>query len=292
MFFLELRTPDRFVSIDEAMGLALKKRLKEEALSQDHYFYVNEKRQNSIKFKVRPSSRFLFYFDLKDSHFKSQPMQDSWVVHEDKEIVVINKPAGLSTQQTLKSHETHLFGEARLYYLKKHNWPMNLPYVGLHHRLDRDTSGLVLMTKKKGANKEVSELFKSRKIIKKYMALVEAGTEKPPEKWVERGRIKRGFSPKHPFIFKVAKTGGNDALSEFRYMRSLEDGTHLVEAFPKTGRTHQLRVHLAHKDWPIIGDRVYNPNEKGEGLKLHAYRLDFQLKGKDFSVEALPDWLP
>lgn len=289
MFSLEYRTPDRFVTLDEAVGLMLKKRLKDEALSQEHYFYVNEKRQNSLGFKVRPRSRILFYFHLENSHFKSWPMEESWIVHEDRDIVILNKPSGLSTQSTLKPHETHLFGEVKLFYLKQKKWPVNLPYVGLHHRLDRDTSGLVLMTKKKSINKEVSELFKQRKITKKYLALVEGSEGSPPEKWVDKNRIKRGFSPRHPFIFKVAKSGGNDALSEFRYMKTLDDGSHLVEALPKTGRTHQLRVHLSSKGWPIKGDRIYNRASKGE-LKLHAYRLEFPLRSQEISVEVLPDW--
>ena len=268
----------------------LKKRPKLEALSREHYFYVNEKRQNSLAFKVRPRSRILFYFDLENSHFKSYPMESSWIVHEDKDIVVFNKPAGLSTQSTLKSHETHLFGEARLFYLKQKGWPVNLPYVGLHHRLDRDTSGLVLMTKKKSVNKEVSDLFKQRRIVKKYLALVEAGEGVPQESWVDKSRIKRGFSPKHPFIFKTARHGGNDALSEFHYIKTLENGFHLVEALPKTGRTHQLRVHLAHSGWPIVGDRIYNEASKGE-FRLHAYKLEFSLKGQSLSLEAPPEWL-
>ena len=233
MEFLEIKTPDRSMSLEELAGLHLKQRLKDEALFGEHYFYVNEKRQHSLKFKVRPRSRVFFCFHLKESHFKSHPMEDSWIVHEDQDIVVVNKPAGLPTQSTLKSHETHLFGETRIYYLKNKKWPVNMPYVGLHHRLDRDTSGLVLMTKKRSVNKEVSELFKQRKIIKKYFALVEAGKEKPPKKWIEKGRIKRGFSPKHPFYFKVVKSGGDEAVTEFSYLKTLEGGTHLIEALPK-----------------------------------------------------------
>lgn len=193
------------------------------------------------------------------------------IVYEDPEIIVVDKPSGLPTQATQKPGEDHLYS-AVIAHLTERN-PSKLAYVGLHHRLDRDTSGLVLLTKKSSANKSISDQFKERSIHKKYLAVVE-GEEPAQKRWKVEAPIHRIFGSKE-FRFGIDHKKGDSAITLFEYKKSLGGQRHLVECEPITGRTHQIRIHLAHSRLPIVGDRLYGVKADIR-MQLHAYRL--QLK--------------
>lgn len=193
------------------------------------------------------------------------------IVFEDQDIVVFDKPAGLSTQPTLKSFEDHLYGAAIAHYtLLK---PQKLAYVGLHHRLDRDTAGLVLMTKKSSANKSIADQFKDRTIRKKYLAITE-GPKPEREIWSVDGPIARINAPRGQFKFGIDLKKGDKALTHFKFLKSFNPERHLIECSPVTGRTHQIRIHLSHSKLPILGDHVYG-KKAAVRLQLLAYQLQF-----------------
>lgn len=262
----------------ESLKVLLEKNLKDSFSFSDLSVYIGEKKVRDDKFILRPQSKVTVVQKKVERLHLS-------IVYEDKELIVIDKPYGLPTQGTLKKQEANLYDYVRYHYYLEKRSPQGFPYVGLHHRLDRDTSGLVLMTKQRSANKEASDLFKLRKIHKTYYAYVEAGDKSPQKQWIYRCHIERSFSKRHPFIFKVSDKG-DEAITEFKLLETIEDKYHLIECKPLTGRTHQLRVQLSHLGWPILGDRVYGRKKTAPRLMLHAAKLNFVWKGKDMNIES------
>tara|TARA_B100001248_G_scaffold261746_1_gene254026 strand:- start:31918 stop:32877 length:960 start_codon:yes stop_codon:yes gene_type:complete len=212
----------------------------------------------------------------KDIHISFELTEDR-IVYEDASIIVLNKPAGLPTQGTLDPSRDHLFAAVQRF-LKQRN-PSREIYVGLHHRLDRDTSGLVLMTKKKSANKAVSEIFANREALKEYVAICHKNPDFDKPRWSVRNHLAR--SKNHRMQMEEVQAGGDQAITTFKLAKDYGNIL-LVEAKPKTGRMHQIRVHLAGLGMPIIGDTIYCPIEKDKALDkkpkrcmLHAARLTF-----------------
>jgi 23S rRNA pseudouridine1911/1915/1917 synthase len=157
---------------------------------------------------------------------------------------------------------------------------------GIVHRLDKGTTGVILVAKDSKTQEMLSHLFKERSVKKTYRAIVEGNPKK--EQWTVEGNIGR-----HPVERKkmaVLKTGGRTAETSFKVLRALKGFTYL-EAYPKTGRTHQIRVHLAHGGYPIVGDETYGKKAKAMAPRplLHAYRIEFihPVKGIPVKIEAL-----
>ena len=143
---------------------------------------------------------------------------------------------------------------------------------GIVHRLDKGTTGVILVAKDSKTQEMLSYLFKERNVKKTYRAIVEGNAKK--EQWTVEGNIGR-----HPVERKkmaVLKTGGRTAETSFKVLKVLRGFTYL-EAYPKTGRTHQIRVHLAHAGYPIVGDEAYGRKAKTVAPRplLHAYRIEF-----------------
>ena len=247
-------------------------------LQKNWVAYVSHRRYDNWKRLVRARTQIvLVHKDIANPHLK--------IAYQDKNLIVLDKPTGLPTQKTLKKNETNLFEQVQIHFVLEKKFPVGLPYVGLHHRLDRDTSGLVLMTKQRSANKEVSLLFKDRKIKKTYLAKTEWVREIKKKKWIEKGSIARSPKKNQPFFFQVKKEG-QSAQTEFEWVESCEDQWHLFKCYPKTGRTHQIRVHLAHCGFPVLGDRLYGNKESAPRLMLHAQALEFKFKGETIHVHS------
>lgn len=196
-------------------------------------------------------------------------LSPEFIAFEDEWLIAINKPYGLPTQPTLDSSRANLY-EILKTYLKERDGPSS--YVGLHHRLDRDTSGVILFTKKKEANVGVGEIFKTHTAQKTYLAIVASGTKKLPGSWKVDNFLKKDSGKKSKM--RSVRAGGDRALTEF-FCIAQRGGFALVEARPKTGRMHQIRVHLSEAGTPILGDRTYGDGESASRLMLHAARLTF-----------------
>lgn len=212
------------------------------------------------------------------------------ILYEDASIIVLNKPAGVPTQGTLDPTRDHLYAAVQRF-IKARN-PLREVYVGLHHRLDRDTSGVVLMTKKRTVNKDVGDMFKNHEALKEYVAICHKNPSWDKKRWITKNYLDR--SQEHRMRMEIVNSGGDLAITSFKILRDYGDYV-LVEAKPKTGRMHQIRVHLASVGMPILGDSIYCPIEKDKALSfrtprclLHAFRLTFPhpVSKKSLSIEA------
>lgn len=252
------------------------------------HVYVGEKKNTQSNFTVKPKGRVSLLIPIELFHQPPFVLTKEHIVYEDPYIVVLNKPAGLATQQTLKPLEDHLYGAVIAYCSQEH--PGHLSYVGLHHRLDRMTSGLVLMTKKPSMNKSIGDQFKAREIFKKYIAVV---IGKKPERgnWTVEAPIARLYNKNGRFKFGVNKKG-DTAKTEFKYLTSIEENKHLIECRPITGRTHQIRIHLAHVNLPIWGDLIYGV-KGAHRMHLHASELSFTHPSskEKLSLKSEPDFI-
>ena len=192
------------------------------------------------------------------------------IIFEDEYILVANKPAGIPSQGTDNPKKKHFYGLLKEYLNKRENKDV---YLAIHHRLDSATSGLILFSKSEELNKDIADLFKNRKIEKTYIALVLKNSEKElPAQWEINNKLKT-FNRSR---FKISKNDpeGKEAISSFKVMKTNKNSV-LLECFPKTGRMHQLRVHLADYKNPIVGDFIYSNMKKNKRLMLHAWKLSF-----------------
>lgn len=172
------------------------------------------------------------------------------VVYEDEDLAVVNKPAGLSMYPG-PGHSSHTLVNAILKRFPDIEDPLNPQRPGIVHRLDKDTSGLVVIAKNEKARQYLINEFKSRLVKKAYLILVRG--KLLPEKGAIEAPIGR-----HPTDRKrmAVVSKGKDARTDYRVIQYF-DGYSLVEAYIKTGRTHQIRVHFSAIGYPVVGDRTY-----------------------------------
>ena len=222
------------------------------------------------------------------------------VLYEDEYLIFINKPAKFPTEKTIVTDRDNLHDAVVRYLWKKNPSLRNPPYVGIMHRLDKDTSGVILFTKTREVNKAIFDMFDSSKlelnetseknyrpVQKTYIAVVKDSV-----------KIKESFTVKN-FLGRITSKsagckwgevpesrGGLIAVTEFKVIKR-DAGRCYLECHPITGRTHQIRIHLAGLGTPISGDTLYN-GDKAERLFLHAKSLELThpITGKKNSVSA------
>ena len=249
----------------------------------DHgHVFLNRKRCRICSKPVFAGAKINLFFDpLKvQSTLEDLP---SWILYEDDHFILLNKPAGLSSQSTLNKMETNLYDLVQFYLTQKQ--PEQLAYAGLIHRLDKHTSGVILFTKSKVVNGSITQQFRQGKISKTYLARVHSSTVLP-ESWVVENKLFRQKTAKG-YRTISSDQRGKFASTQFKIIQPLENQDVMVEAAPKTGRTHQIRCHLSEFGAPIIGDSIYGgrPHHR---LCLHAFKLGFHHPKirKNMSVEA------
>lgn len=205
------------------------------------------------------------------------------VIYEDENVIVINKPAGLVVHPGAGNAENTLVN-ALLY-----RWPQianvgETSRPGIVHRLDKDTSGVMIIAKTSIGYSWLVKQFKTRKANKTYLALVDG---KPP---TPTGRIETRIGRDEQHRQRMAVTYGDQgrkAESEFYTVAEYSDHT-LMEVNPLTGRTHQIRVHLAFLGCPVVGDQIYGRRRNSLEIKrffLHASRLTIRLPGNEEETE-------
>jgi 23S rRNA pseudouridine1911/1915/1917 synthase len=210
------------------------------------------------------------------------------IVFEDNDLMVVDKPAGL-TVHPAPGHPTGTLANAILAYLGGTPEGSEWWRPGIVHRLDKDTSGLIIVAKNAFAHAKLSEQFKSRSVVKKYLTLVKG--EIQPEEGIIEAAIGRDIRNRKRMAV-VVNGKGREAKTKYRVLEYI-NGHSLLEIKPETGRTHQIRVHLAAIGYPVIGDAVYgiqSPNLKRQFL--HAALLGFRLPSSGEYVEfrsALPE---
>ncbi|HKX12620.1 MAG TPA: RluA family pseudouridine synthase [bacterium] len=209
------------------------------------------------------------------------------VHHEDKDLLVVEKPPGVACESTAQTLTSTLVDDINDYLRRAHP-DIPHPYVGLMHRLDRETSGLMVYTLTREAN-ALSDQFKRHTIVRHYLALVDGRVTKP-EGRIESAIVKdleaKGKKMK---AVKARKGAEGFAVTEFRVLERYRDAT-LIEARLETGRTHQVRVHLASLGHPVIGDKLYGSKIKAPRHALHSAYLEFKhpLSGKKMIFRSKP----
>ncbi|HJW89938.1 MAG TPA: RluA family pseudouridine synthase [Anaerolineales bacterium] len=200
------------------------------------------------------------------------------IIFENKDLIVIDKPAGMVVHPAA-GHASGTMVHALLAYAPDIAGVGGEQRPGVVHRLDKDTSGLILVAKNDTAHRWLQNQFRARQAEKSYQALVDGAPPTP------RGRIEAaiGRDPSHRKKMAIVPPGkGRMAVTEYHTLQAFQAHT-LLEVHPITGRTHQIRLHLAFLGCPIVGDTVYGrarPSLPLDRHFLHAARLFIQLPGE------------
>ncbi|HEY3380711.1 MAG TPA: RluA family pseudouridine synthase [Vicinamibacterales bacterium] len=204
------------------------------------------------------------------------------VLYRDEWLVSVAKPAGLQTHAAADTRLDDLVSATRRL--------LNVPYLGVHHRLDRDTSGVVLFSLDPAANAGLAAAFADRAVDKVYHALTTPGARVPGRPWRVEGLLALSGSGLRARMTRVA-AGGKRAETSFVVRQRLPRAC-VVEARPLTGRKHQIRAHLAECGLPILGDRRYGGPTAVGGARvvramLHAVRLTLPhpVSGRSLRIE-------
>lgn len=201
------------------------------------------------------------------------------IIYENEHCLVINKPQGMVVHPAAGNY-TGTLVQALLWYVPqlKTNFADDLLRPGIVHRLDKDTSGIIIAAKTPQALEFLSKQFVNKTLSKHYLAIVKGVIQKP------QGNIDYPIArdPHHRKRFTWKRIDGKEAHTKYRVMRNFSK-TSFVALTPSTGRTHQLRVHMSSLGHPIVGDSLYSRSGgsgKSYSLMLHAYKLKIQLPGE------------
>ncbi|NQK92869.1 RluA family pseudouridine synthase [Streptococcus suis] len=192
------------------------------------------------------------------------------IVYQDEDVAVVNKPQGMVVHPSA-GHTSGTLVNALLYHVKDLSGINGVLRPGIVHRIDKDTSGLLMIAKNDEAHTKLAAELKDKKSLRKYWAIVHGNLPN------DRGVIEAPIGRSEKDRKKQAVTAkGKDAVTRFQVLERFGDYT-LVELTLETGRTHQIRVHMAYIGHPVAGDEVYGPRKtlKGHGQFLHARTLGF-----------------
>lgn len=279
---------------------------------------VNGKQIFVPSYLVFPESEVKVKIDEEKLFFEKKPddidfvLSQKDILYEDDFIIVVNKPSHLPTEATIVESRKNLHDAVVdfLFERQKITSPnaKNPPYVGIMHRLDRDTSGAILFSKSRAANKALHDAFENRKVKKTYVAVV-CGVPKQEKfpvdfpmarispksqaaKWGRLPESKGGVSSHTDFeLIKTSSLQNSfpKAQKSFPAQKSpiLNSSFCILNCFPRTGRTHQIRVHLASVNLPILGDTLYG-GKPFERIMLHAKSLEFPhpVTNENLKIEA------
>ena len=263
---------------------------------------VNGRPVNRPAFELRGRSEVVVVLDVEKFFFEKQPddakfeVTEASVLYEDDNLIFLDKPARFPVEQTITGNRTNLHDSLVDFLWRRTPSLRNPPYAGIMHRLDRETSGVILFTKTRTSNAGISEIFQKHTLTKQYLAVVEdtgklrEGDSFTVEMFMNRvtGKSQQGKWGEVP-----ESRGGQFSKTDFRVLKKITiEGHHclLLECTLYTGRTHQIRVHLSSRGLPILGDCLYG-GVPASRMYLHASRLAFELGGKNYDVSSTPDFL-
>lgn len=240
------------------------------------YVSVNSKVVTTPKFEVDETDEIAL--DLPE---KEQADVDLPILYEDDDVIVVNKPSGLLTHAKGGLSDESTVAEI---IRPKTSFATDTDRPGIVHRLDRDTSGLLIIAKNPESAAHLQRQFAERTAKKTYIAI----TDGKPKLNAAKINLPIGRNPSAPSTFRI-DPNGKPAQTTYHVLAE-NDAQSLVELKPTTGRTHQLRVHLTHLNAPILGDRVYGKSSDCR-MMLHAQKLEVALPSGERKVfeAAIPD---
>lgn len=253
-------------------------RSKAQKLNDDNLILVNgEHKNNSYIVEDKDIIELIENKDYVPSKFKGENIPLD-IVYEDEDIVIINKASGMVVHPASGNYENTLVN-ALIY---RYNLDDTNVRSGIVHRIDKDTSGLVIVAKNDKTLELVTEMFKNKKIKKTYLAIVDgvinnkSGTINAP--------IARDVKDRKKMM--VGKDG-KKSITHFYVLKNFKNNTY-ISLNLETGRTHQIRVHMAYIGHPVTNDKVYGKEKTSFGQYLHAYKLEFihPITKKEIIVEA------
>lgn len=192
------------------------------------------------------------------------------IIFMDDNVIVLNKPAGILTHSKGVMNDEFTAAD---FFRRYTTFGLETNRPGIVHRLDRDTSGVIIGARNQETALLLKKQFADRTTKKEYTAVV-TGAPKQVEAIID---LPIGRNPSAPSTFRVDPSGKN-ALTKYKLITSGNDLS-LISLLPRTGRTHQLRVHLQYIGNPIVGDRIYGTKKKADRLYLHAHSLEITLPG-------------
>ena len=197
------------------------------------------------------------------------------IIYEDEDILAVNKPRSMPTHPS-KGHRDDTLANGVIYYLGQNS------RFHVITRLDRDTSGVVLIAKNPVSAAFLTDEMKNGRIAKEYVAVLNGVLN--PQKGIIKAPIKK---KSETGIMRCVSPEGKEAVTKYRTVK-IQDGISLVNLFPVTGRTHQLRVHMSYMNCPIYGDSLYGAVQKGERTLLHCRKISFThpVTKKNISITA------
>ena len=268
---LQFNSPDPNIRLDKYLTQALPQfsRAYLQKLIEQGHVLVNGQITKASQ-RLDKADRITVELPLLPSRPSAEPMPLT-IVYEDEDILLIDKPAGL-TVHPAPGHPSHTLVNAILAHcpsLTMNNEPMR---PGIVHRLDKDTSGLIVIAKNDIAREYLTAQFKSRTVTKGYLVLVKGRLS--PEQGIIEAPI--GRDPHHRQRMAIVEAG-KEATTQYKVRKYLNTYT-LVEVTPLTGRTHQIRIHLSAIGYPVVGDPIYGIKSTYLNRQfIHAYRLGFRL---------------
>ena len=257
-------------------------RSKAQKLNADNLVLVNkEHKNNSYIVEENDIVELIENKEYIPSKFKSENIPLD-IVYEDKDLVIINKPSGMVVHPASGNYENTLVN-ALIY---RYNLDDTNVRSGIAHRIDKDTSGLVISAKNDKTLELLTDMFKNKEIKKTYVAIVDGVINNKSA--TINAPITRDVKDRKKMM--VGKDGKN-SITHFYVIKTFKNNTY-ISLNLETGRTHQIRVHMAYIGHPVTNDKVYGKENTSFGQYLHASKLEFihPITKKEIIVEApLPE---
>ncbi len=240
-------------------------------------------------FIVKKGSHIEAFIDKDKLFYEKKPndidfvLKKDDVLFEDEYLIIVNKPAFIPTEKTIVADRLNMHQCVVDYLYKSSPIPLrNPPYAGIMHRLDRETSGTLLFTKKRAINPAIHNMFEQHTIQKSYRAVCacikDFNANRFNKDFIIENYIDRISASSAPCKMGIVKQGGLYACTKF-HITKIKDKLFYVDCTLLTGRTHQIRVHLSSIGLPLVGDSLYGGAKGFEQLNnrimLHAHSLEF-----------------